>query len=75
MQEQLSQSVPMLHECVKTELVAPPLVDNDYARAQQWLEEFHNHVTVQYFWIADIQASGTLQLPDQNIIFDQNSIL
>jgi hypothetical protein len=71
MQEQLSQSMPMLCEHVKTKSVAPMLVDSNYARAQQWREEFCNCVTVQHFQNADIQASGTLQLPDQNIIFDQ----
>jgi hypothetical protein len=73
-QERLSQSTPMLCEHVKTELVAPPLVDSDYACAQWWWEEFCNCVNVQHYWLAEIQASGTSQLPDQNIILDQNSI-
>jgi hypothetical protein len=69
----------MLHECVKTELVTPLVVDSEYAHAQQqlgqWHEEFHNHVALQRFWNADIQATGSSGLPDQNIIFDQNGIL
>jgi len=46
-QEQLSQSAPMLHERVKSEPVAPPLVDSAYARGQRWWEEFHNRVVLQ----------------------------
>jgi hypothetical protein len=74
MQERLSQSTPMLCEHVKTELVTPPLVDSDYSCAQWWREEFHNCITVQCFQNADIQASSTSQLPDQNIIFDQTGM-
>jgi len=74
-QERLSQSVPTLHERVKTEPIAPPLVDSAYACGQQWWEEFHNRMTLQRLWLADIQATGHSKVPDQNIIFDQNGIL
>jgi hypothetical protein len=74
-QEQLSQSLPTLREHVKTEPVTPPMVDNDYACAQWWQKEFHNHINVQCYWLAEIQASGTLWLPDQNIIFHQTGML
>jgi len=77
-QERLSQSVPTLREHVKPEPVAPPVVDSEYYRAQQclawWNKEFHNRVTVQRIRNADIQATGTTKLPDQDIIFDQNGI-
>ena len=77
-QEQLSQSAPTLQERVKTELAVPPVVDSAYACAQQrlaqWNEEFHDRVTVQHLRNADIQATSTMQLPDQGIIFDQNGI-
>jgi len=77
-QERLSQSTPTLRERVKTEPAVPPVVDSAYARAQQrlawWNEEFHDRVTVQHLRNADIQATGTMQLPDQGIIFDQNGI-
>ena len=74
-QEQLSQSAPTLCEHVKTEPVAPPLVDSNYAHSQQWQEEFCNCMTLQHLWLADIQATSCLQVLDQNIIFDQNGIL
>jgi hypothetical protein len=77
-QERLSQSAPMLQERVKPEPVAPPVVDSEYYSTQQhlaqWNEEFHNRVTVQCIWNADIQATGATKLPDQDIIFDQNGI-
>jgi hypothetical protein len=53
-------------------------VDSEYYHAQQclvqWNEEFHNQVMVQHIQNADIQATGTTKLPDQDIIFDQNGI-
>jgi len=49
-------------------------VDSAYAHGQQWWEEFHNCVTLQRLWLADIQATGHSQVPGQNIIFDQNGI-
>jgi len=46
-QERLSQSAPMLREHVKSEPVAPPPVDSDYAHSQRWREEFRNCVALQ----------------------------
>ena len=74
-QERLSQRVPMLHECVKAEPVTPPLVDGAYARGQRWQEEFHNCMTLQRLRLGHIQATSRSEVPDQNIIFDQNGIL
>jgi len=73
-QERLSQSVPTLRECVKTEPVAPPPVDSAYARGQRWREEFCNHVALQRLRLSDLQVDGHTTVPDQNIIFDQNGI-
>jgi hypothetical protein len=73
-QERLSQSAPMLHERVKTEPVAPPLVDSTYACGQWWWEEFCNRVTLQCLRLGDLQADGHTTVPDQNIIFDQNGL-
>jgi len=73
-QERLSQSAPMLREHVKTEPVAPPLVDSTYACGQWWREEFCNCVMLQCLRLADIQATSRSKVPDQNIIFDQNGM-
>jgi hypothetical protein len=73
-QELLSQSAPTLRERVKAEPVAPPLVDSTYAHSQRWWEEFCNCMTLQHLRLGDLQATGHTELPDQNIIFDQNGI-
>ena len=64
----------MLCECVKAEPVAPPMVDSAYACSQQRWEEFCNRVTLQRLRLGDLQATGHMEVPDQNIIFDQNGI-
>ena len=73
-QERLSQSVPMLREHVKSEPVAPPLVDSTYACGQQWREEFHDCVALQRLRLSNLQADGHMPVPDQGVIFDQNGI-
>jgi hypothetical protein len=73
-QERLSQSAPMLCECVKSEPVAPPPVDSAYACGQQWREEFRDHMVLQRLRLSDLQADGHMPVPDQGIIFDQNGI-
>jgi len=73
-QERLSQSVPMLREHVKAEPVAPPLVDSTYAHSQRWREEFHNCVMLQCLQLCNLWATSHMEVPDQNIIFDQNGI-
>jgi hypothetical protein len=73
-QERLSQSAHMLREHVKSEPVAPPLVDSTYARGQRWQEEFRDHVALQHLRLSDLQADGHTPVPDQGIIFDQNGI-
>jgi hypothetical protein len=73
-QEQLSQSAPTLRERVKAEPVAPPLVNSTYACGQQWQEEFCNCMTLQRLRLGDLQAASHMEVPDQNIIFDQNGI-
>ena len=73
-QERLSQSVPMLREHVKAEPAAPPLVDSTYAHSQRWREEFHNCVMLQCLQLCNLWATSHMEVPDQNIIFDQNGI-
>jgi len=73
-QERLSQSAPTLHECVKSEPVAPPPVDSAYARGQRWREEFRDRVALQRLRLSDLQADGHMPVPDQGVIFDQNGI-
>jgi len=73
-QERLSQSAPTLHERVKTEPVAPPLVDSAYAHGQWWWKEFRNCVALQHLRLGDLQADSHTTVPDQNIIFDQNGL-
>jgi hypothetical protein len=73
-QERLSQRVLTLPERVKTEPDGPLLVDSTFAHTQWWQKEFHNHVALQRYRNADLQAAGTSWLPDQNIVFDQNGI-
>jgi len=73
-QEQLSQSAPTLRECVKSEPVAPPLVDSAYARGQRWRDEFRDRVALQRLRLRDLQADGHTPVPDQGVIFDQNGI-
>jgi len=64
----------MLREHVKSEPVAPPLVDSMYAHGQQWQEEFRDCVALQRLRLSDLQADGHMPVPDQGVIFDQNGI-
>ena len=73
-QERLSQSVPTLCECVKSEPAAPPLVYSTYARSQRGWDEFRDHMALQRLRISDLQADGHMPVPDQGVIFDQNGI-
>jgi hypothetical protein len=73
-QERLSQSVPTLRERVKSEPVAPPLVDSAYARSQCWRDEFRDCMVLQRLRLSDLQADGHMPVPDQGMIFDQNGI-
>jgi hypothetical protein len=73
-QERLSQSAPTLREHVKSEPVAPPLVDSAYAHGQRWREEFCDRMALQCLRLSDLQADGHMPVPDQGVIFDQNGI-
>jgi hypothetical protein len=73
-QEQLSQSAPTLHERVKSEPAAPPLVDSAYACGQRGRDEFRDRVVLQRLRLSDLQADGHTPVPDQGVIFDQNGI-
>jgi len=66
--------VPTLRERIKSEPVAPPLVDSAYACGQRWREEFCDRVALQCLRLSDLQADGHTPVPDQDVIFDQNGI-
>ena len=73
-QERLSQSAPMLQECVKAEPVAPPLVDSANSYGHWWQEDFRDCVALQHLRLSDSQADRHTTVPDQGVIFDQNGM-
>ena len=49
-------------------------MDSAYARGQRWRDKFRDRMALQRLRLSDLQADGHTPVPDQGIIFDQNSI-
>jgi hypothetical protein len=70
----LSHSAPTPHQHMKMDSVNPQPAESIADCHLQQIHKLHDHVNIQHMCNTDIQASRTLQLSDQNIIFDQNGI-